>query len=866
MLLTDSPGWNSLQALRSHLSGRLARFTRAIAPSAPVKARKWRNDAAFLDAGLRYIITATPATIEQPDNDSSEIDQTALNLLSSLNDIVNNDLVKPSQAPERHSQDGMANLGDQYPGLNSLVNFIEYTPGEYNLITGPRALFKLPENQIGKTEIDRVIASKELLERSILGAKEPKNVNLPTVQQPDTPESPLAQEKPDLQQRTASAVIDAIFKDFRQRDCGISHEVKLGISDEWQSDTHQAAFDMFISVCHEMVWQEAKCGSFSEKNSICDAIHRAQANGKVLHIVVDQQGLFDITDKMPAVMSSVDKEISSREKALLALSLARCLMDFFNQDLELGLYSWKPESLYFLRFSGTQPGHRALYISLKPKESAAESSGSFYGVGPGNPVLLSFAKLLLEIDSGDTIPIEIQPESKANLSKWAEMCDFVSVAEREGSANYLKAVEGCLYLHMALPKFLDQEGSPVTDQILRKAIYEQVVRNLELMANPETSKRKRRDSVSDLPLSKKLSLAPPFDQQPSVGLPAQKPTRPSTRNEFEVAIVCALSLEFNAVSTLVDEFWDEDGEYYGRADGDTNIYTTGRIGKSNLVLVLLAGMGKVSAAAAAASFRSSYPGLRLALVTGICGGVPYLADSEELLLGDVVISKRIVQYDFGKQYPDGFSTRTAVEDSLGRASKHIRNLLAVFETDLARDRLERKAAVYPQQIQDSTSTHYQHKHRRSAQCSCAETTDSSSSVCNESRTLSCDELGCDRKYLVRRERLECKRQLEAEGRIKEAQAPSVYAGSIGSGDAVIKSGGDRDRIAKVHDLATFEMEGAGVWEEIPCIVVKAVCDYADSHKNKSWQHFAAAAAASTTKALLERYIQTGKLLHGGLER
>ncbi|KAL2869472.1 uncharacterized protein BJX67DRAFT_379026 [Aspergillus lucknowensis] len=922
MLLTDSPGWNGVQALRSHLSGRLARFTRTIAPSAPVNARKWRNDAAFLDTDLRSIITATPATIEHPENDYSEIEQTALNLLSSLNEIVNNDLVKPSQAPECHSQNGMALLGDQYPSLDSLIKFVDCTPGQYNLIIGPRALFKLPENQTGKSAIDRVIAWKELLERTILGAKELKNVNLPIVQQHDTPESPLAQEKPGQQQRTASAVIDAIFKDFQQRDCGISHEIKLRISDEWQSDTHQAAFDMFISVCHQMVWQEAKCGSFkvkvdpSEKNSICNAIHRAQANGKVLHVVVDQQGLFDITDKMPAVMSSVNKlsveslaqlldqkvftritardylagtakgKFSSREKALLALSLARCLMDFFNQDLELGLYTWKPESLYFLRPSGTQPSHRALYISLKPKESAAESSGSFYGVGPGNPVLLSFAKLLLEIDSGDTIPIEIQPESKANLSKWAEMCDFVNVAEREGSANYLKAVEGCLYLHMALPKFLDQEGSPVTDQILRKAIYEQVVRNLELMANPETSKRKRRDSVSDLPLSKKLSLAPPVDHQPSVGLPAQKPTRPSTRNEFEVAIVCALSLEYNAVSTLVDEFWDEDGEYYGRADGDTNIYTTGRIGKSNVVLVLLAGMGKVSAAAAAASLRSSYPGLRLALVTGICGGVPYLADSEELLLGDVVISKRIVQYDFGKQYPDGFSTTTAVEDSLGRASKHIRNLLAVFETDTARDRLERKAAIYLQQIQDSTRSnrrtarykypgasqdrlfqaHYQHKHHRSAQCSCTGTRDGSSRVCNESRTLSCDELGCDSKYLVRRERLEIKRQLEAAGRSKEAQAPSIYIGSIGSGDAVIKSGEDRDRIAKIHGIAAFEMEGAGVWEEIPCIVIKAVCDYADSHKNKSWQHFAAAAAASTAKALLERYIQTGKQWHGRFER
>ncbi len=28
------------------------------------------------------------------------------------------------------------------------------------------------------------------------------------------------------------------------------------------------------------------------------------------------------------------------------------------------------------------------------------------------------------------------------------------------------------------------------------------------------------------------------------------------------------------------------------------------------------------------------------------------------------------------------------------------------------------------------------------------------------------------------------------------------------------------------------MEGAGVWDEVPYIVIKGICDYADSHKNK----------------------------------
>ena len=117
--------------------------------------------------------------------------------------------------------------------------------------------------------------------------------------------------------------------------------------------------------------------------------------------------------------------------------------------------------------------------------------------------------------------------------------------------------------------------------------------------------------------------------------------RPACRDEFEIAIVCALSLEYDAVSLLIDEFWDEDGDQYGSAIGDPNTYTTGRIGNYDIVLALLPNMGKVSAVAAAVSLRSSWSGLKLAILAGIYGGVPSLR-TDEVLLGDVVISKSVI--------------------------------------------------------------------------------------------------------------------------------------------------------------------------------------------------------------------------------
>jgi nucleoside phosphorylase len=46
------------------------------------------------------------------------------------------------------------------------------------------------------------------------------------------------------------------------------------------------------------------------------------------------------------------------------------------------------------------------------------------------------------------------------------------------------------------------------------------------------------------------------------------------------------------------------------------------------------------------------------------------------------------------------------------------------------------------------------------------------------------------------------------------------------------------------------MEAAGLMQDFPYIVIRGVCDYADSHKNKQWQGYAALAAASYAKELL----------------
>ncbi|KAK6354667.1 hypothetical protein TWF696_003807 [Orbilia brochopaga] len=337
----------------------------------------------------------------------------------------------------------------------------------------------------------------------------------------------------------------------------------------------------------------------------------------------------------------------------------------------------------------------------------------------------------------------------------------------------------------------------------------------------------------------------------------QKSPSPSPE-DFEVTIICALATEYNAICLLFDEVWDQDA-------GDLK-YKAGRIGMHKVVLARLSGMGKASAASTATTIQKDYPKVRLAFLVGICGGVPRHGD-QEILLGDVVISSGIIQYDFGKQYPGNYSTK----DSLKHHSteKLIRNQLCMLENDDDRDDLQEMMARHLKTLQAKAEqkqrgerykylgaandklfkSHYRHKHRILKDSECATCDNGLDTVCEDALTSDCERLHCDEENLVPRKRLERLKNLNGES----AHEPFIHVGLVGSGDTVIKSGEHRDGLAKFGKMIAFEMEGAGISEVVQCIVVKGVCDYADSHKNKSWQNFAAAMAASALKAILETF-------------
>lgn len=71
-----------------------------------------------------------------------------------------------------------------------------------------------------------------------------------------------------------------------------------------------------------------------------------------------------------------------------------------------------------------------------------------------------------------------------------------------------------------------------------------------------------------------------------------------------------------------------------------------------------------------------------------------------------------------------------------------------------------------------------------------------------------------------------------------------------STDKVLGDSKKRDLLGEGLGADCIEMGAAGLMRSAPCLVIRGVSDYADSHRNKAWQGYAAAVAAAYAKALL----------------
>ncbi|RPA77028.1 purine and uridine phosphorylase [Ascobolus immersus RN42] len=319
-------------------------------------------------------------------------------------------------------------------------------------------------------------------------------------------------------------------------------------------------------------------------------------------------------------------------------------------------------------------------------------------------------------------------------------------------------------------------------------------------------------------------------------------------DSYQIGLICALSIELVALLKALDK---KHPTPENQPPNDGNLYTCGQIGKHNVVITSLpsGGAGQASATRAAISMCNTFPKLRLGLFVGIGGGIPRLytpgSDWVDIRLGDIVVSSPegthggVVQYDRGKSVTGANGEKTFQRvGSLNKPPVVLLNAVQMIRAELDDDyglitevlrmmqnktREGRRKArfMYPGKEKDILF-HAMYPHPGSS-TNCRKD-------CDTTRTV-------DRDWTDRE---------------NEEFEPQVFPGTIASGGLVIKNAITRDELADMYGAKCVETEAAGIMDFFPCLVIRGISDYADSHKNDDWYAYASLTAAAYARLVLER--------------
>ncbi|KAM0263764.1 hypothetical protein ACHAQJ_001080 [Trichoderma viride] len=295
------------------------------------------------------------------------------------------------------------------------------------------------------------------------------------------------------------------------------------------------------------------------------------------------------------------------------------------------------------------------------------------------------------------------------------------------------------------------------------------------------------------------------------------------RETFTVGWICAIQEEYEAACAMLDE--DLDGPEVAKQN-DSNTYFFGRIGKHNIVISCLpvGRHGTSPATRVAKDMWRSFPRLRFLLMVGTAGGAP--TEERDIRLGDVIVSQPngvsggVFQYDLGKRYEYCF-------EQAGHMNSPPSVLLGALPEVKRRHNNPTKYGGIEEHLRSLS------KDPRFAR----PTKDQlfhPDSKCSDGK----DCTGCDMNGLVLRQPRNLRR------------AVSVFYGTIASGNSIMRNAEKRNSFAEESGALCFETEAAGLMNDFPCIVIRGICNYSDSHKNDEWRHYAASTAAAYAKELL----------------
>ncbi|KAI1474856.1 purine and uridine phosphorylase [Daldinia eschscholtzii] len=299
-------------------------------------------------------------------------------------------------------------------------------------------------------------------------------------------------------------------------------------------------------------------------------------------------------------------------------------------------------------------------------------------------------------------------------------------------------------------------------------------------------------------------------------------------DDYCIIWIAPLEIEAQAALHMLDH---RHGGRFPMARGDDYVFQAGDMCGHNVVIATLpAGQeyGTGSAAALASQAKRFFPNFWFGLLVGVAAGIPDLQRHPplDIRLGDVLVSvpdmdrSGTIAYDLGREVGDDMLQLLRQGHILAQTEPIVRSAIGSIKLDSPHE--GKLFLPYYENTKDK-------RHANGTFVDPGQDHDKFY------------EIGADgQEYMVERPKR------------PDSERTRVWYGPIGSGEKLMRNAPKRDILKEKYGIIGLEMEAAGIMNRIPVGIVRGACDYADEHKNKVWQPYAAAMAAAYAKALLSQ--------------